>query len=135
MRTLGLGLSRDLVISREYGWLARQRYAVTRPLGSDAGQSSQPFRGTAVSPECMPLHGSHLSQSDSVELVLPEIRSVEFPVNRMVNETNGETNRFGSFIVKTRSFEPVRERTSQHVPGGNQASDCLRCGCLQLATG
>ena len=30
-----LGLSRDLVISREYGWLARQRCAaVTRPVES-----------------------------------------------------------------------------------------------------
>ena len=44
MSTLGLGLSRDLVISREYGWLARQRYAaVTRPVGMDAGQRTQPF--------------------------------------------------------------------------------------------
>ena len=49
MSTLGLGLSRDLVISREYGWLARQRYAaVTRPVGMDAGQRTQPFRGAAV---------------------------------------------------------------------------------------
>ena len=49
MSTLGLGLSRDLVISREYGWLARQRYAaVTRPVEIDAGQSSQPFRGAYV---------------------------------------------------------------------------------------
>jgi hypothetical protein len=51
--TLGLGLSRDLVISREYwlaGWLARQRYAaVTRPVGMDAGQRTQPFRGAYAS--------------------------------------------------------------------------------------
>ena len=50
MSTLGLGLSRDLVISREYGWLARQRYAaVTRPVGMDAGQRTQPFRGAYAS--------------------------------------------------------------------------------------
>ena len=37
------------MISREYGWLARQRYAaVTRPVGMDAGQRTQPFRGAAV---------------------------------------------------------------------------------------
>ena len=43
MNTLGLGLSRDL------GWLARQRYAaVTRPVGMDAGQRTQPHHGAAV---------------------------------------------------------------------------------------
>ena len=37
------------MISREYGWLARQRYVgVTRPVGMDAGQRTQPFRGAAV---------------------------------------------------------------------------------------
>ena len=33
------------------------------------------------------------------------VRSVKFPVNRMVNETTEqtrETNRFGSFVLKTR---------------------------------
>ena len=44
MSTLGLGLSLDLVISHEYGWLARQRYAavsvVTRPVGIDARSRS-----------------------------------------------------------------------------------------------
>ena len=37
------------MISLEYGWLARQRYAaVTAPVGMDAGQTTQPFRGAAV---------------------------------------------------------------------------------------
>ena len=58
------------------------------------------------------LHVSHLSQSDSVELVLPETRSVEFPVNGMVNETN-ERNEPVRFVrPETRSFKPVRERPS-----------------------
>ena len=78
MSTLGLGLSRDLVISREYGWLARQRYAaVTRPVGMDAGQRTQPFRGAAVPwrirvrwnpgvSVCITLHAHYLRQSTDV---------------------------------------------------------------------
>ena len=54
------------------------------------------------------------------------VRSVEFPVNRMVNETTErtrETNRFSSFVLKIRSFEPVRERTSQHYQEYNTAAE------------
>ena len=37
--------------------------------------------------ECTPLHGSHLSQSDSVELVLPETRLNEQTNERFANDS------------------------------------------------
>ena len=65
------------------------------------------------------------------------VRSVEFPVNRMVNERTRETNRFGSFVLKTRSFEPVRERTSQQracvfLPARVSMAEPLRLKTLPL---
>ena len=71
MSTLGLGLSRDLVISREYGWLARQRYAaITRPVEIDAGQSLQPFRGAAVPQRLRPRWKSGVSPLSTVAYFL-----------------------------------------------------------------
>ena len=62
--------------------------------------------------ECTLLHGSQLSQSDSVELVLPETHSVEYPVNRMVNDTN-ERNEPVRFVRPKESFIRTGSRTNE----------------------
>ena len=67
--------------------------------------------------ECTPLHGSQLSQSDSVELVLPETRLF---VSRVSGESNGErddrTNERDEpvwFVRSKDSFNRTCSRTNE----------------------
>ena len=70
--------------------------------------------------ECTPLHGSQLSQSDSVELVLPETRSFvqsSFHSSESNGERDDRTNERDDpvrFVRPKDSFIRTGSRTNEH---------------------